>query len=130
MTDIPNYDRAKLEKITAALAAWQAADESQLSGPHADADALEGAFTEHGLQILPTVSRGALYRVLVDGQPAPYVGQRRPAGPVDANDAVEIFLAAVAAADEAGGNHEVTIRPATDAEQVADFAAGVLGGVL
>ncbi|MEV8639333.1 hypothetical protein AB0395_47540 [Streptosporangium sp. NPDC051023] len=121
----PNYHQARREKIAAAITAWQRADDGQPSGPYTDADALEDILREHGLQIVPTAAGYGRYRVLIDDQAAPHIGSTRPAGPVDADQAVEIFLIAALGA-EADGEHTVTIRPATDAELVQDFVGGVL----
>jgi hypothetical protein len=133
-----NYHQAKLQKIVEALRIWQERPddgENPHTGPvdpYADADALEDILREQGLQILPTASGpgDALYRVLVDGHPAPYVGQTRPAGPVDANDAAEMFLAEASKAESVDRTRQITIRPATDADMVASLWNGITGGDL
>jgi len=134
----PSYHQVRLEKIVEALRIWQEQPDdgenphTTPSDPYADAAALEDILREQGLQIMPTASGtgDALYRVLVDGQPAPYVGQSRPAGPVDANDAAEMFLAEVSKAESVDRTRQITIRPATDADMVAALWGGITGGDL
>ncbi|GAA3417693.1 hypothetical protein [Streptosporangium vulgare] len=126
-----NYHMAKLDKIVEALRVWQEQPDDETpntapADPYANADALEDILLEHGLQILPTASGEAVYRVLVDGQPAPYVGQTRPAGPVDANDAAEMFLAEASKAESVDRTRQITIRPATDDEMVRHAIGGDL----
>ncbi|WP_326646604.1 hypothetical protein OG884_18405 [Streptosporangium sp. NBC_01755] len=129
-----NYHTAKLEKIVAALRVWQEEPDDAENAhtapadPYADADALEDILREHGLQILPTVSGDALYRVLVDGHPAPYVGQARPAGPVDANDAAEMFLAEASKAESVDRTRAITVHPATDNELTSSLWNDITGG--
>ncbi|MER7131202.1 hypothetical protein [Streptosporangium saharense] len=121
-TSEKTYYQAKRERLAAALTKWQQTDTGEPA--HQYADDLEDILLEYGLQILPTAATNARYRVLIDGQVAPYIGQTRPAGPVDANDAAEMFLVAALGAEEADGDHQVAIRPATDAELVTDLLGG------
>ena len=119
-----NYHQAKLEKIAAAITAWQATESNAATHPYGDADDLEDALLGHGLQLLPLASSDCRYRVLVDGQPAPYVGQDRPAGPLDADEAAEVFLLAVIHSEDTLTEQEITVRPATDAELVGHAVTG------
>jgi len=122
-----SYHQARLEKIADALRAWQDADPGDTaSDPYGDANALEDILRDYGLQILPTGPADTRYRVLIDGQSAPYIGQTRPSGPVDADGAVEIFLVAALGAEAAPGEHRVVIRPATDDEMVRHAIGGDL----
>jgi hypothetical protein len=119
-----NYHQAKLEKIAAAITAWQATESNAATHPYGDADDLEDALLGHGLQLLPLASSDCRYRVLVDGQPAPYVGQDRPAGPLDADEAAEVFLLAVIHSEDNLAEQTITVRPATDAELVGHAVTG------
>jgi hypothetical protein len=135
-TDTPtqtvNYWQAKLEKIAEALRIWQEQPDdgenphTTPGDPYANANALEDILREQGLQILPTGPADARYRVLIDGQSAPYIGQTRPSGPMEADEAVEVFLVAALGADAAPGEHSVVIRPATDDEMVRHAIGGDL----
>jgi hypothetical protein len=128
-----NYHQVKLQKIVDAIRAWQEQPDdaeniptTPAADPYANADALVDILREQGLQILPTGPYDARYRVLIDGQAAPYIGQTRPSGPLDADEAVEIFLVAALGAEGAGEEHAVVIRPATDDELVRHAIGGGL----
>jgi len=129
-TPAVNYHLAKLTKIVEALRVWQEQPDdgenphTANTDPYANADALEDILLEHGLQIMPTASGDAVYRVLVDGESAPYVGQTRPAGPVDANDAAEMFLVEASKAESVDRTRVIAIRPATDDEMVRHAIGG------
>ncbi|MFF3443583.1 hypothetical protein [Streptosporangium sp. NPDC002721] len=130
-TDTPaqkpvNYHQEKRKKIAAAVTAWQHDEEALRAWLHGDADPLDDFLREQGLQILPTGPADARYRVLIDGQSAPYIGQTRPSGPMEADEAVEVFLVAALGADAAAGEHRVVIRPATDDEMVRHAIGGDL----
>lgn len=112
-------------KIAAVVAEWQA----QASNPGWDpADAVSSLVDllyDRDLQILPRVNSYGRWRVTVDDAPAPSPhAPDRPSGPLDADEAVDAFLLAVYAdeATEAAGPHrQITIRPASDKELVADL---------
>lgn len=127
-----NYHLAKMTKLVEALRVWQEEPDdgenphTAHTDPYADADALEDILLEHGLQLMPTASGDAVYRVLVNGEPAPYVGQTRPSGPVDANDAAEMFLVEASKAESVDRTRAITVRPATDDEMVRHAIGGDL----
>lgn len=104
------------EKLAAAIQAWQES-ESESGNPLSDAGALEEELRDVGLILLPASDGRGEYRVLVDGKPANYVGQDAPAGPVDAEQAADIFL--TESAKDEYAERQPTIRPATDDEMVA-----------
>lgn len=122
-----SFYQVKREKLAAALVAWQndptSNDEANFH-PLSDADALEDALREHGLQVVPIGPVHSRWRVLIDGQPAPYIGQSRPSGPVDTDMAAEMFLVAALGAEESEREVSVVVRPATGDELVR---ADVLG---
>ncbi len=113
-----NVWRARREALAAAIKAWQES-ESDSSHPLSDATALEDANLDQGLLLLPRSTGHGQWRVLVDGKPANFVGQDRPAGPVDAEQAADMFLTLTAADDY--GKHQITVRPATDDEMVGSL---------
>lgn len=105
-----NYYQRQRDKLVSAVTRWQmdTTGEATISGR--DVARLEDFLNEEDLQILPQVAESGNWRVLVDGEPAPYPGQDRPAGPVDADVAAEMFLLQAAK----GETREVTVRPATN----------------
>ncbi|WP_031166036.1 hypothetical protein [Streptosporangium roseum] len=119
-----NYHQAKREKIAAAITTWQATESNAATQPYGDADDLEDALLGQGLQVLPLASSDCRYRVLIDCQPAPYAGQDRPAGPMDADEAAEVFLLAVIHSEDSLAEQTITVRPATDAELVGHAVTG------
>lgn len=109
-----NVYQIRREKLATALHAWQ-------TSPEQTPGTLEDHLLGQGLQLLPLAADGgARFVVLIDGQPAPFPGQSRAAGPVDADQAAEMFLLAVMGAAETGTERVITVRPAADAELVAD----------
>ncbi|WP_326643019.1 hypothetical protein OG884_06140 [Streptosporangium sp. NBC_01755] len=120
----PTYWQAKLEMIRRAIQAWQNSDDES-SDESSDASTLEDALLDHGLQLLPRAITSGCWLVLIDGQPAPTPGGR-PAGPVDAEEAAEIFLLAAAQAEAEGRTREIVMRPATDSELVRHAIGGGL----
>ncbi|MDH2424832.1 hypothetical protein [Sphaerisporangium sp. TRM90804] len=122
-----SFYQAKREKIAAALVKWQndpTSDDEASNHPFADADALDDCLRDRGLQILPTGPNMGRWRVLLDGHAAPYPGQTRPSGPVDADTAVEMFLVAALGAELADEDASIVIRPATDREMVRHAVGG------
>lgn len=115
--------QVRREAVARAITAWQDGPDDE--GPFADADALESHLLDEGLLVLPRAAVSGKWMVMVGGQPAPYPGQDRLSGPVDAEQAAEMFLIEAA---KAGDLRTVTIRPATDAEMVASVL-GVTSGV-
>lgn len=104
-----SYWAQKNDKIAAALEAS--------SG---DVTKFTDALWDQDLAVMPRPSDAGRWRVLVDGQPAPYAGSPsgKPSGPMDAEEAAEAFLLA------ADKNVNVTVRPATDDEMVISAVLG------
>ncbi|WP_433520077.1 hypothetical protein ACQP2T_63795 (plasmid) [Nonomuraea sp. CA-143628] len=90
-------------------------------GRYVPAD-LEDCLLDEGLILAPRSTGHGKWRVLVDGQPAPYPGQEGPSHPMGAEEAVEAFLTAT------GGDYynqrEIVIRPASSAEMVGSAVIG------
>lgn len=116
------------EAIARAVEAWQDADDDQPAGPYTDADEFVDCLSDEGLQILPRAVAYGKWMVLVDGEPACYPGQDRQAGPVDAEQAAEMFLLEVSKAESVDRSREITVRPATDGELVSSAWEHITGG--
>ncbi len=102
------------QAVARAITAWE--DGPEEAGPFGDAAALEDHLLDEGLLILPRAAVHGKWMVLVDGQAAPFPGQDRLSGPVDAEQAAEMFLIEAAKADDP---RSVTVRPASNAEMVS-----------
>lgn len=104
-----SYWAEKNDKIAAALDA-----------SNGDVTKFTDALWDANLAVMPRPSDAGRWRVLVDGQPAPYAGSMsgRPSGPMDAEEAAEAFLLA------ADRNADVRVRPATDDEMVISAVLG------
>ncbi|MFI7125928.1 hypothetical protein ACIBQ1_09555 [Nonomuraea sp. NPDC050153] len=117
-----NPYQARREAICRAIEAWQQEDGSDSGHELVDADALDACLNDVGLFLLPRSTGHGAWRVLVDGQPAPYPGQEGPSHPMGAEEAVEAFLTAT------GGDYynekQIGIRPATDREMVTSAVIG------
>ena len=83
---------------------------------------LEDCLNDEGVVLLPRSTGHGKWRVLVDGQPAPYPGQDTPSHPMGAEEAAEAFLTATAG--DYYGQKQIVIRPASDAEMVASAVIG------
>ncbi len=118
----PSVYQLRREAVARAIETWREEPDDG-ENPHTtpgdpmeDAVALVDSLSDEGLQILPRAAVHGKWMVLVNGQPATFPGQTRQAGPVDAEQAAEMFL--IEAAKEGGTVEEITVRPATDAELV------------
>jgi hypothetical protein len=129
-----NFYQQQRQKLAAAVTAWQEEPDdaenasSQSPSPLANAAALEDCLHDQGLQIMPRACGYGKYLVLVDGRPALYPGQNRPTGPLDADEAAEVFLVESAKSDAV--ERQIVIRSATDLEMVASVFDHITGGVL
>lgn len=114
---VRSYWALKRDKVAAAIDASgdTSGYEDRVPSP---AERLEDALEAQGLLLMPRATGYGEWRVLIDGQSAPWVGRERPSGPMDAEAAAEAFLLA-AAADE-GNQRSIVVRPATDAEMVGN----------
>ncbi|GAA2861126.1 hypothetical protein [Nonomuraea rubra] len=83
---------------------------------------LEDCLNDEGVILLPRSTGHGKWRVLVDGQPAPYPGQTGPSHPMGAEEAAEAFLTATSG--DYYGQRQIVIRPASDAEMVASAVIG------
>lgn len=83
---------------------------------------LEDCLNDEGLILLPRSTGHGTWRVLVDGQPAPYPGQEGPSHLVGAEEAAEAFLAATAG--DYYNERQIVIRPASDREMVTSAVIG------
>jgi hypothetical protein len=117
----------RIQQLAAAISAWQEQAQEDGEGdtiihPIADASALEDCLLDKGLLILPRAAVHGKWRVLVDGDAATYPGQDRPAGPVDAELAAEMFL--IEAAKDNATEQQIVVRPASDVEMVTSAVIG------
>ncbi|TYB69661.1 hypothetical protein FXF51_05735 [Nonomuraea sp. PA05] len=123
-----NPYQAKREAVARAVTAWQRqaaeVDEAGDREPTAmeDADDLEDCLNDEGMILLPRSTGHGKWRVLVDGQPAPYPGQDAPSHPMGAEEAMEAF--AVATAADYHGEKQIVVRPATEREMVTSAVIG------
>lgn len=117
----PNIYKERFAAIARAVRTWQEGPDEGADEPLADASALDDCLQEQGLLILPrAVDSDGRYLVLVDGQPACFPGQDRVAGPVDAEQAAEMFLFEAAK----DGDPEIVVRPASEREMVVSAVTG------
>ncbi|TMS00124.1 hypothetical protein [Nonomuraea basaltis] len=127
-----NPYQLRREAVTRAVKAWQQqaeeADEAGDREPTASENAadLEDCLMDEGLVLLPRSTGHGKWIVTVDGQPAARPGKDRPAGPVDAEEAAEMFLTRTAA--DYYNEYQVTIRPASPDELVASVWDHITGG--
>lgn len=116
-----NPYQLRREAIDRAIKAWQDDDEPT-DQPFAVVSALEDRLLDEGLFLLPRSTGHGQWRVLVDGEPAPFPGLDGPSHPMGAEEAAEAFLAAT------GGDYynerQIVIRPATDREMVTSAVIG------
>lgn len=123
-----NPYQLRREAVARAIKAWQRqAEEADDAGdrePTAveNASDLEDCLMDEGLLLAPRSTGYGKWRVLVDGQPAPYVGQEQLSHPMGAEEAAELFLAQTAA--DYYAQKQIVIRPASDEELIT---AAVLG---
>ncbi|MFI6594911.1 hypothetical protein ACIBHX_01615 [Nonomuraea sp. NPDC050536] len=111
-----NPYQLRREAVARAIKAWQQ-EEDDGSGHEVDAaSALEDCLLDEGLILMPRSTGHGKWRVLVDGEPAPYVGQNQPSHPMGAEEAAEVFLTQTAG--DYYNQREVLIRPASSAEMV------------
>lgn len=108
-----NPFRVRCERMAAAIRRWQETEPAS-KDPREAAGALEDLLLDEGLLVLPRSVGHGQFRVLVGGKPAPYVGQERPSGPVDAEQAAEMFL--VETARDECAERSIVVRPASEAE--------------
>ncbi len=115
-----NPYQIRRERMAAAIKRWQES-ESESDHPLSDAGALEDLLLDEDLLVLPRAVGYGKFRVLVDGEPAPYVNSDRPSGPVDAEQAAEMFL--IESAKDEDAERAIVVRPATDVE----MSSGLFG---
>jgi hypothetical protein len=108
--------------IARAIKVWQDGDGTLDGYEIDDATALEDCLNDEGLVLLPRSTGHGKWRVLVDGQPAPYPGQDTPSHPMGAEEAAEAFLTATAG--DYYGQKQIVIRLASDREMVASAVIG------
>lgn len=123
-----NPYQARREAVERAVKAWKQqaaeADEAGDREPTAfeDAGDLEDCLNNEGLILLPRSTGHGKWRVLVDGKPAPYVGQEQQSHPMGAEEAVDVFLT------QTGGDYDnqkaIVVRPASDREMVTSAVIG------
>ena len=117
-----NPSKARREAIARAIRTWQQGDGSESGHELDDATALEDCLLDEGLTLLPRSTGHGKWRVLVDGKPAPYVGQEQPSHPMGAEEAAELFLTETAA--DYYGQKAIVVRPASDREMVTSAVIG------
>jgi hypothetical protein len=121
--------QARREAVDRAVKAWQTQEVPSGPAPgggrYVDAT-LEDCLNDEGLIVLPRSTGHGKWIVEVDGKPAPLVGSDRLSGPVDAEEAADLFLT-VTSADYYNAKN-VTIRPATDDELVGSLYRHIIGG--
>ncbi|MGI5274686.1 hypothetical protein ACQEUU_37015 [Nonomuraea sp. CA-218870] len=111
--------------IDRAVKAWQEQDKTEVPLPDGSRlvpSTLEDCLNGEGLILLPRSTGHGKWRVLVDGQPAPYPGQEGPSHPMGAEEAADVFLT-VTAADHYG-ERQIVVRPATSDEMVTSAVIG------
>jgi hypothetical protein len=117
-----NPYQLRREAVARAIKAWQEEGDDDTRGPVGDAAALEDCLLDEDLTLMPRSTGHGAWRVLVDGQPAPYLGRDEPSHPMGAEEAAEVFLT------QTGGDYynqrAIVVRPATDQEMVV---AAVIG---
>ena len=117
-----NPFQTRREAVARAIKAWQEQDGSDTGHEVVDASALEDCLLDEDVILLPRATGHGMWRVLVDGQPAPYPGQDGPSHPMGAEEAAEAFLTAT------GGDYynerQILIRPATEREMVTSAVIG------
>lgn len=114
-----NPYQVRREAINRAIKAWQ---------EHGDGDAMtfEDALMDEKFVVLPRSTGHGKWIVTVDGQPAARPGKDRPAGPVDAEEAAEMFLTLTGS--DYYNECQVTVRPASSDELVASVWDHITGG--
>lgn len=117
-----NPYQLRRKAIARAIKVWQDGDGTIDGCEIDDATALEDCLLDEGLTLMPRSTGHGKWRVLVDGQPAPYPGQDAPSHPMGAEEAAEAFLTATAA--DYYGQKQIVIRPASDQEMVASAVIG------
>lgn len=120
-----NPYQLRAEAIDRAVKAWQTQEipsEPAPGGGRYVPATLEDCLNDEGLCVLPRSTGHGKWRVLVDGKPAPYVGQDAPSHPMGAEEAAELFLAQTAG--DYYNQKAIVVRPASGAEMTA---AAVIG---
>lgn len=122
-----NPYQARREAVARAIKAWQeqdgdGPDDAREDGPLGQAADLEDCLLDEDLIVLPRSTGHGTWRVLVDGQPAPYPGQDLLTGPLGAEEVAEVFLTQTAADEYA--ERQIVVRPATETEMVTSAVIG------
>lgn len=122
-----NFYQQQREKLSAAIVVWREQPEiDSPSTPLGDAGDLEDCLHD---QVLPRAAGAhGKYVVLVDSQPAPYPGQAQLTGPLDADEAAEVFL--IESSKDDAIEKTIELRSATDLEMSAHAWDHITGGGL